>query len=182
MQVKDIMIPVVDSVTPETTLREASEKIKALDIDPLPVCEDGRIVGLVTEQAMMARAAQDLLATGSVPVSDVMDREVVCCSLTESVSEALGHLEDALHGQARGRVPVTDSEGKLAGIVSLADLRTHATDRDAGESAVEDVASVDQLVQFSDDRVDYMSDASFPASDPPPMESPEGSRGGDGGR
>ena len=49
MKVSDVMTRDVEVVGPDATLREAAQKMKALDIGPLPVTEAGRLMGMVSE-------------------------------------------------------------------------------------------------------------------------------------
>jgi hypothetical protein len=56
----------------------------------------------------------------------------------------------------------------LVGMVSVDALHDHDREADEGTFAVDDVASIDQIIDFEEDPVEYMSDASFPASDPVP--------------
>lgn len=164
MRVKDVMIPIVSSVQVDASLRDAAEKMKALNIDPLPVCDEDRLVGVLTEQALIDRAERDGLGVGSQLVSDVMTTDTVCCFADQDVSAALKEIE----GEPSTRMPVIDQDHHLVGIVSLEDLRKGERIVNGEVSAVSDVESIDDLVHFDDDRVDFMSDASFPASDPSP--------------
>jgi len=50
MQLKEIMTPGVEVITPEATIQEAAEKMRHLDIGPLPVCDGDRLVGLLTDR------------------------------------------------------------------------------------------------------------------------------------
>ncbi len=164
MLVKDVMIPVVGHVEPDMTMRDAAERMKSLNLSPMPVVENDRVVGLLTEKAVMELAATDGLAAGSHHVRDIMSTEVVCCSAGQEVADALRHLDEG----SPARVPVIDDEKRLVGIVSFADLRKRERLESGEETAVSDVESISDLVDFDDDRVDYMSDSSFPASDPIP--------------
>ncbi|HLJ67925.1 MAG TPA: CBS domain-containing protein [Chloroflexota bacterium] len=169
MRVKDVMIPVVECLEPEMALRDASERMKALDIDPMPVCENERLVGLLSGSAVMAVAAREGLAAGSTIVRAAMTTDFVCCSGDQSLADAVRHICETLGPDARGRVPVTDDAGDLAGIVSIADLKRRAEeDVTGGVTAAGEVEAVSDLVSYKEDRVDYMSDESFPASDPQP--------------
>jgi CBS domain-containing protein len=174
MRVRDIMIPVVGSVDVRATLRDATETMKSLDIDPLPVCDAGRLVGLLSWKAVQERAVQDLLSTGTVLVSEVMDRDAACCLEDQDVVSALREAEDTGRARTAHRLPVTNGKGILVGIVSLQDLRARSHSDGDGVSAMTGVEAVDQLVDYQDDPVEYGSDASFPASDPPaPPRDPE---------
>ena len=54
MQLKEIMTPGVEVVRPEATIQEAAEKMRHLDIGPLPVCDGDRLVGLLTDRDITA--------------------------------------------------------------------------------------------------------------------------------
>ena len=56
MQLKDVMTPEVEVITPEASIYEAAEKMSHLDIGPLPVCEGERLVGMLTDRDITVRA------------------------------------------------------------------------------------------------------------------------------
>jgi CBS domain-containing protein len=168
MHVKDIMIPVLGALGPDATLRDASERMKSLGIDPMPVVVDGQVVGLVSGRAIAERAASAGLAAGSVRVEEVMDRDVVCCREDQPISEALAQAQEGLDGDGGGRLPVTDGSGRLVGVVDLATLRAHVQGEDDGEPGSGTLEGADRELDFESDQVDYMSEESFPASDPLP--------------
>lgn len=171
MNVRDVMTPLIESVGPDDTLRDASEKMNALDLRPLPVTENGKLVGVLTEDAIRAEAAHAGLATGSVPVRQIMSMETVCVREDVSLHDALAELGDGGQAETLSRIPVVDAEGALVGSVTAHTLRSRLQSEeapDAGEAAVYAVESVSSLVDYSDDSLDYMSDESFPASDPMP--------------
>jgi CBS domain-containing protein len=173
VQVKDVMIPVVGHVEPDMNLRDAAERMKALNMDPMPVVDGGKVVGVLGEQRLVELAAADGLAMGSHRVREAMTSDVPCCSADEDVESALRHFVAG----TTARIPVVDGDQHLVGLVSLADLQKRALAEAGGVAAVSDVESVSELVQFDDDRVDFMSDSSFPASDPIPPPTSLGARG-----
>lgn len=168
MQVQDVMIPSAGCVDVDTTLREAAEKMKSLNLDPIPVCDEGRVIGVLNGDDLRAAAEQGLLATASKPVREAMKPGVICCRDEDDIESALAQLENQPGARAGARVPVVNRERHLVGIVSLEDLRKREALVAEDVNAVENVESVSSLVHFDDDPVDYMSDESFPASDPVP--------------
>jgi CBS domain-containing protein len=173
MQVREVMGPVVGSANVDDLLRDASEKMQSLGIDPLPVTDRGHVVGVLSRDIIMKRLGQDGLSAGMSRVRDAMSTEVACCCADQDVSEAVAALEASTIAAAADRVPVIDRQGQFVGIASLRSLRRHGSEADDGTTAAQDVSSVDQLVTYDQDKVDYMSDSSFPASDPP-QQSPRG--------
>ena len=57
MRVKDIMTSGLECISPNTTLREAAQKMKELDVGPLPICgDDDRLAGMITDRDITLRA------------------------------------------------------------------------------------------------------------------------------
>lgn len=167
MQVRDVMTPAIGSIGPDVDLRRASEQVKALDIDPLPVLQDGHVVGLLFERDVDEYAHGAGLATSSRHVSDVMRTNVLCCLESETIGRAIERIEAVETPDMNRRIPVVDDQQRLVGLVALADLHRRETGGDELTTAGA-VSSIDQRVTFDEDKVDYMSDGSFPASDPLP--------------
>ena len=69
------MTPDVVSVTPETTLMEAAQLMRGLDVGPLPVSADGRLVGMITDRDITVRAT----AEGRDPPTHTRQTSRSCC-------------------------------------------------------------------------------------------------------
>ena len=124
MQLKDIMTrdPVV--VRPEATLREVAQKMRELDSGVLPVGENDRLVGMVTDRDVTIRATAEGKDPNSTPVREILTKEVVYAFEDESLEEAAETME---RHQLR-RLLVLSRDKRLVGIVSLGDLAVHAPD------------------------------------------------------
>ncbi len=124
MQITKIMTRDVQSISPDTTLQEAAQKMMTLDIGLLPVMEGARVVGVITDRDLIVRA----IAAGRDPakthVREAMTKVVICCFEDQNTHEAAKQMND---NKIR-RLPVLNRENKLVGIVSLADLSS----QDAG--------------------------------------------------
>jgi CBS domain-containing protein len=130
MQLKEIMTrnPVV--APPDATLREAARTMRELDSGMLPVGDENRVLGVLTDRDITIRATAEGKDPNSTPVREVMSSEVVSCFDDEDEREAAAKM--AQH-QLR-RMVVLDRREHLVGIVSLGDLAVHiADDRIAGE-------------------------------------------------
>jgi CBS domain-containing protein len=77
MQLKEIMTPGVEVIAPEATLQEAAEKMRHLDIGPLPVCDGDRLVGLLTDRDITVRAVAEGRNPATTQVREVMTPEVI---------------------------------------------------------------------------------------------------------
>jgi CBS domain-containing protein len=127
MQLKEIMTRKVEVVHPDAALEEAAQKMKRLDIGPLPVCDGERLVGMLTDRDITVRATAEGRDPKSTRVRDVMTEEVFYCFDDQSIEEAAEIMERA---QIR-RLPIVDRDKRLVGIVSLGDLAV-----DTGEEAL----------------------------------------------
>jgi CBS domain-containing protein len=130
MQLSDIMTanPVV--LGPDTVLREAARKMRDIDSGVMPVGENDRLVGMLTDRDITVRATADGKDPNTTPVRDVMSSEVIYCFADDDVEVAARKMEEH---QIR-RVIVLNRDKRLVGIASLGDLAVHApTDRLAGE-------------------------------------------------
>jgi len=135
MRVEQLMTREVQTCRPEDTLEQAAQLMWDFDCGSLPVCSgDGRskAVGMITDRdiAMCAMFHPKLLR--DLPVSEAMARNLRVCRPTDSVEDAESVMRDA---QVR-RLPVVDSDGRVVGMISLADLAREAV-RESGSAAQE---------------------------------------------
>jgi CBS domain-containing protein len=129
-RIRDIETHHPEVVFPDTSLMEAAQKMKHLDIGMLPVCEGQYVVGMITDRDITIRATAEGKDPRSSPVREAMTEEVICCYEDQEIQEAARIMEEK---QIR-RLPVIDRERSLVGVVSLGDLavRQH-NERLAGE-------------------------------------------------
>lgn len=124
MRVSDVMTRGVECVGPDATLQEAAAKMKALEVGPLPVCDEGRLVGVVTDRDITVRATAAGDAPAEARVADVMTPEVIYCFEDAHVEDAALLMEQK---QIR-RLLVLSQDRRLVGIVSLGDLAVETGD------------------------------------------------------
>lgn len=136
MKIKDVMTRGVETVRPDQTLQEAAARMKSLDVGPLPVCENERLVGIITDRDIVLRAAADGRDLGKTAVREAMTSEVICCSEDDDVQAAAKTMKDR---QVR-RLMVVDANKKLAGIVSLGDLAVDTSDEKMSGRVLEEVS------------------------------------------
>ncbi len=118
MQVKDIMTTNVAFVLPESSLKEAARIMKCLDIGALPVCNEKRLLGMITDRDIAVRSVAEGAGSENTRVMDIMTNGVHWCFDDVDVEEAAQKMAKA---QVR-RLVVINREKRLTGIVSLADL------------------------------------------------------------
>ena len=128
MNVRDIMTAEVVVASPDDDLMRAAQLMESNDFGSLPIGEDGRLIGMLTDRDITVRG----VARGLGPdakVREVMTTDIECVRDTDSVAEAAARMEDM---QIR-RLPVVDENDKLVGILSLGDLAQTEPD-DAGDA------------------------------------------------
>ena len=78
MKVKDVMWKSAECVRPNDSIQEAVRKIVNLDVAPLPVCENDRIVGIITDLDIIVRGVRDGWDPKTTSVRDIMTSEIYC--------------------------------------------------------------------------------------------------------
>ncbi len=136
MKVKDVMTSAVESIRPETTLQETAEKMRALNVGSMPVCEGDRVTGIVTDRDIVVRATAEGRDPRSTRAEDVMTREVLIVSEDDDVKEAARLMK---HHQVR-RLVVVGADRRLAGIVSLGDIAVETHDDKLSGDVLEKVS------------------------------------------
>jgi len=121
-----MMTTEVEVIHPDQTLAEAAEKMKALDVGPLPVCDGERLVGMITDRDITVRATAAGRDPKSTRVRDVMTEQIFYCFEDDSLEQAAEILERA---QIR-RMPVLNQAKRLVGIVALGDLAVQSEDEE----------------------------------------------------
>jgi CBS domain-containing protein len=130
MQVREITTSEPLVLNPETMLREAAQKMSALDSGVMPVGEHDRLVGMLTDRDITVRATAEGKDPNTTRVRDVMTPDVVYCFEDEDIEAAARKMEEH---QIR-RLIVLNRDKRLVGIASLGDLAVHApSDRLPGE-------------------------------------------------
>jgi CBS domain-containing protein len=131
MQVKEMMTRGVECVAPDTTLQEAAQKMKALDVGPLPICEADRLAGMLTDRDIVLRCVAEGRDPRTTKVRDVMTEGIVYCFEEEDVRLAAQLMTEK---QVR-RLVVLNRDKRLVGIISLGDLAVDAREAQlAGET------------------------------------------------
>jgi CBS domain-containing protein len=118
MQVSEVMTRDITIASPEDSLREAAAMMADIDAGALPVGEDDRLVGMLTDRDITVRA----VAEGRVPdecrVGEIMSPEIRYIYEDESLEDAARNMAEL---QVR-RLPVLSREKRLVGVLSLGDL------------------------------------------------------------
>jgi CBS domain-containing protein len=124
MKVSELMTRDVRVASPDETIQEAAQVMKGFDIGVLPVGQENRLVGMITDRDIAVRG----VAEGKAPdakVRDVMSTEVKYCFDDQDLDEVTRNMGDI---QVR-RLPVVDRKKRLVGILSLSDVAVTDDDK-----------------------------------------------------
>ena len=117
MRVSDAMTRDVRVATPGQSIRDVAQMMAEIDAGALPVGENDRLIGMITDRDITLRAVA--LGKGpETPVREVMSVEVMYCFEDEDLVHVAKNMGDI---QVR-RLPVVSRDKRLVGIVSLGDV------------------------------------------------------------
>jgi CBS domain-containing protein len=129
MKVREAMTNDVLLVGPQASIREAARLMADHDVGALPVGQNDRLVGMLTDRDIAVRAVADGRGPDT-PVADVMSSEVMYCF----EDEELDHVAVNMGNIQVRRLPVLDRDKRLVGIVSLGDIAAREGARKAGKA------------------------------------------------
>lgn len=129
MQVKTLMSKDISTISPETPVRDVMGLMSLRDIGILPVCEDGRVVGILTDRDIVTRLLSEPEGIAGCRARDIMSCEVICCHAQQEVAVVAGIMGDH---QIR-RLPVLNGD-VLVGMVTVGDIARDVSEHLAGET------------------------------------------------
>jgi CBS domain-containing protein len=132
MQIHEAMTREVRLVNPDQTIREAASLMSECDAGSLPVGQENRLVGVITDRDIAIRAVAQGKSPDT-PVREIMSAEVLYCFEDEDAEHVARNMGD---NQVR-RLPVLNRAKQLVGIVSIGDLALNAKPDTVGEAVAE---------------------------------------------
>jgi len=136
MELRKIMTPEVERIRKDTPIHEVAQKMKAIDVGMIPVYDDDRLIGMVTDRDIALRVVAERRDPANTPAQDVMTPEVIYCFEDQPIEEAAQIMEKH---QIR-RLIVLNRDKRLVGIVSLGDLATHRQSKKAAGDALSKIS------------------------------------------
>ena len=130
MQVSQILTREVETIRPDTSAKEAAQRMRSMDVGALPVCDGRRLIGMVTDRDLTVRITAEGRDANTTPVQEAMTPGVDFVFEDQDVQEAARIMRDR---QIR-RLPVLSRGKELVGIVSLGDLAVGGDDRISGDT------------------------------------------------
>ena len=129
MKIMEVMTEDVALADPGMSIADAARMMLRCDAGALPVGEDDRLVGMITDRDIAVRAvAKDL--PPETQVREVMSGDVLYCFADEDVEHVAANMGE----QKVRRLPVLDRAKRLVGIVSIGDLALHSRPKTSGQA------------------------------------------------
>ncbi len=117
MKVSEVMTAQVATATPRSTIREVARTMAEIETGAVPVTDDGKVVGLITDRDIVLRVVAEGMGLDTA-VSEAMTAGVETCAEEDNVADAVAKMGAK---QIR-RLVVLNAQGRLAGILSLGDV------------------------------------------------------------
>lgn len=136
MRTEEAMHPGVRWIGPETDLRTIARIMKDEDIGALPVGDNDRLIGMVTDRDIALRALANGRDVTSLTARDVMTNDIVYCRSNESVEDAI-HL---MESKKIRRLPVINDDKRMVGMLALGDI-SHCSSKELTGELVQAVTA-----------------------------------------
>jgi CBS domain-containing protein len=132
--IKDVMTSEVHSCETSASAMDAAKMMAQQDIGPIPVVENGRLVGIVTDRDITVRVVAEGRDPTSTTVGEIASRDIV----TATPDDDLDDVTSLLSQHQVRRIPVVEGD-RLVGIVAQADIARMGEDKKTGE-VVEEIS------------------------------------------
>jgi len=129
MKVKDIMTYSVEGVLSSDTVFQAAEKMKEKNVGVMPVFEQKKPIGMITDRDIVIRVIAEKRDPFSTNVTDSMTHEIIFCLEDMDIKRAAEIME---YKQIR-RLLVENHDHQAVGIISLGDIAMSEPNELSGE-------------------------------------------------
>lgn len=135
-KLKDVMSRDVQVISPDDPIQEAALQMRAGNFGMMPVGENDRMVGAISDRDIAIRLVADGMDPGSTRVRDVMSEGIVWAYEDDSVDLAAKLMSEH---QIR-RLPILNADKRLVGIVALGDFAVESADIDVAAEALAEIS------------------------------------------
>ncbi|WP_298823549.1 CBS domain-containing protein [uncultured Planococcus sp.] len=116
MRIEEIMTTDVETCMPESTLQEVASKMREINVGSIPICEENRLVGIVTDRDIVIRAIAEQIPSDAA-IAEILSAEVITGTVDLTIEEAA----ELMAAHKIRRLPIVEND-RVVGIVSLGDL------------------------------------------------------------
>src|SRR5437867_7269199 len=118
MKVREIMTSNVECISPSAGIKELAQKMKSLDVGFIPICENDRLVGTVTDRDIVIRGIAERGDISTVKARDIMTADIFYCFEDDDVKDVAERMRDK---EVR-RMLILNEAKRLVGVVSIGDI------------------------------------------------------------
>lgn len=129
MKVHQAMHKGVEWVAPTTTVLELAKLMKKHDIGAIPVGENDKLIGMVTDRDIVCRGLANGKDAAKLTARDVMTSGITYCRDDQELSDAIRVMEE----KRIRRLPVLNKEKRMIGMLSLGDVSGSGSREMSGE-------------------------------------------------
>ncbi len=129
MRVKDVMHKGVTWVPPTTPIRDLAKRMRDEDIGAVPIGENDRLVGMVTDRDITCRGVANGQNFAKLTARDVMSKPIVFCRTDDQLDAAIKVMES----KSIRRLPVINERKRMVGMLTLGDVSGKAPRELSGE-------------------------------------------------
>jgi CBS domain-containing protein len=130
MKLNEVMTKDVEVIHPEDTLQTAAKKMRDRNIGFLPVCDDDRLIGVLSDRDLIVRALADGVNSNAIVGRDLVTSPAIYCFDDQSLDEAAKLMHD---NQIRRLVILNRDDKRMVGVISLGDLAINVDDKTSGD-------------------------------------------------
>jgi CBS domain-containing protein len=136
MKVRQAMHRNVEWRDPSTSVAELAKAMRDADIGSIPIGQDDRLIGMVTDRDLALRALTDGRDVSALTARDVMTKGIVYCEDDDDIDQAIALMQQK---QVR-RLPVIDDNKRMVGMLSLGDI-SHSAEQVRTGALVQSVSA-----------------------------------------
>lgn len=124
MQVKEIMTYNPRTIEADSSIKQAAQTMKSMDVGSLPVVKNNAIVGMITDRDLVIRCIAESKDPSSTNVSEIMTPHIYYCFENDDIHEAANMMEEKqIH-----RLLVLNNDEQPVGFLALADFAVKTKD------------------------------------------------------
>ena len=136
MKIREIMNQKVERADLTLPISKAAEKMRDLDIGFLPICENDKLIGTVTDRDITTKSVAQGRDPRLAPVSEIMRPEIFYCYDDQDVEEIARYMQE----KEVSRMVILNPDKNLIGVVSLGDIAKLAVEREVAGEALRKIA------------------------------------------
>jgi CBS domain-containing protein len=125
-----------ECINPNDSIQSAAQKMKSLNVGSLPVCENDRLVGIITDRDIVVRGVCEACDPKTTEIRDLMTPHITYCFEDQDIEDAA----ELMREHKIRRLAVLNQQKRLVGIVSLGDVAVETGDEHLAWETLERVS------------------------------------------